>query len=152
LVFDDTDKWFGSAFPERDDMLEGFFGRIVRVLAEHLSAPCVLAVHSGYLDHPAYLQARGFIETSVAVPHLPDIKALRSVLTHRMLEHAVDPDGVLEDDALRALFAHYAGGRTSDIRRRVMFVAHTALAHACDAGASRIELGHLELALSETSG
>lgn len=152
LVFDDTDKWFGAAFPNVDDLIDGFFGRVVRLLAEELAAPTVLAVHNSYLHHPAYQPTAGFIETTIRVPRIPDAAALAKLLSHRAGEHGIGPDvPLLDDDALATLFRHYLRGGTSDIRRRVLFVVHTALALAWDEGAETIDLGHLELAIAETS-
>jgi hypothetical protein len=152
LVFDDTDKWFGTAFPDQDGLIDGFFGRVVRLLAEELAAPTVIAVHSTYLLHPAYQPTAGFIETTIPVPRIPSAAALSRLLTHRAAEHGVAPDVPLIDaDALEMLYSHYARAGTSDIRRRVLFVVHTALSHAWDSGAQTLDLGHLELAISETS-
>jgi hypothetical protein len=152
LVFDDTDKWFGPAFPNVGDLIDGFFGRVVRLLAEELAAPTVLAVHNSYLQHPAYQPTAGFIETTVRIPRVPDVAGLGRLLAHRAQVHGIDDDvRLLDDDALAALFEHYVRGGTSDIRRRVLFVVHTALARAWDEGAETINLGHLELAIAETS-
>lgn len=151
LVFDDTDKWFGAAFDNTDELLDGFFGRIVRLLSEELSAPSVLAVHRGYLSHPAYQQALGFVETTIRIPAVPDAGALGEILALRAAEHGVRHGDILTGDALDLLFEHYHAGATSDLRRRVLFVAHTALAHACDDSADLIDSRHMELALFECS-
>jgi hypothetical protein len=152
LVFDDTDKWFGAAFPHVDDLIDGFFGRVVRLLAEELAAPTVLAVHNSYLRHPAYQPTEGFIETTIRIPRIPDLASLAKLLSHRAGEHGIAPEvRLMEDDALAALYAHYTRVGTSDIRRRVLFVVHTALALAWDEGAETIDLGHIELAIAETA-
>lgn len=151
LVFDDTDKWFGAAFDNTDELLDGFFGRIVRLLSEELSAPAVLAVHRGYLTHPAYQQALGFVETAIRIPRVPDADGLADILAQRAAEHGVRHGHLMTGEALDMLFRHYHSGTTSDLRRRVLFVAHTALAHACDHSADLIDSRHMELALFECS-
>lgn len=153
LVLDDTDKWLQAPWmPDAAEVRAGFFGRVVRLLGEELSVAAVVAVHTSYLADPAYRAAGGFLETTIEVPALPSAAALGAVLARRA-ELAGEPrlGRVIEPDAVEAVHAHYRRGRSPDLRRRVLFVVHTALAHACDAGASRIEASHVDLAIAETS-
>lgn len=144
LVFDDTDKWFGAGTDDADALIAGFFGPVVRLLAEDLGVTSVLAVHNEYLRHPGYARAAGFIESTVRVPRLPTADALGKLLRHRTAGQRV-----LEAEALAGLFAYYNQGQVSDLRRRVLLIVHTALSHACDDGADRIGVRHLELAVAE---
>lgn len=51
-------------------------------------------------------------------------------------------------DAIEELFEHYASmGR--NLRRHILFVAHTALTLACDAGAEELGAAHIEMAINE---
>ncbi|HEY6737530.1 MAG TPA: hypothetical protein VI076_01665, partial [Actinopolymorphaceae bacterium] len=144
LVFDDTDKWFGAGIDDTDRLLEGFFTRVIRLIAEELAATAVLAVHTGYLDHPAYGKAAGFIESTIRVPRLPDATALNRLLLHRTKGLQV-----LSAEALEAVFAYYDEVPTSDLRQRVLLIVHTALSHACDDESEQIDVQHIELAIAE---
>lgn len=144
LVFDDTDKWFGTTVEDPDRYLEGFFGRVVRLIAEELGVAAVLAVHHAYLEHSAYAKAAGFVETTIRVPRLPNAESLG-----RLLERRASGRKVFEPDALERLFAYYHQGSESDLRQRVLLIVHTALAQACDEEASRVNRSHIELAIAE---
>ncbi|MGH8970184.1 MAG: AAA family ATPase [Actinomycetes bacterium] len=151
IVLDDTDKWLqvpGLADPEAH--LAAFFSQVPRLLAEQLSVPAVLAVHEHYLDRDGYRASKGFLEATMPVPALPDRTALQALLGHRVRD-VVDEslETLATEPALDALMAHYQHGPSRDLRRRVLFVAHTALARACDEGADLIAYRHVELAISE---
>lgn len=151
VVLDDTDKWLQvPGLPDPGAHLAGFFSQVPRLLAEHLAVPAVLAVHEHYLDHPGYRASGGFLEATLRVPPLPDRDSLQRVLTHRAHGWVDEPfDQLVTEPALDALMGHYQAGPSRDLRRRVLFVAHTALARACDEGADLIAYRHVELAISE---
>lgn len=152
LVLDDTDAWLsGLAGADAGQIRAGFFGRITRLLAEELAYAAVLAVHENYLRTPEYDRASGFVDTTVRLPALPDAAALGRLLEHRAAGHVrrVSLDEVIAAEALDALYAHYRRSRGKDIRRRVLYVAHTALARACDDAAPTIGPAHIEVAISE---
>jgi energy-coupling factor transporter ATP-binding protein EcfA2 len=151
LVFDDTDKWLQVSAPaDSARLVDGFFGRVVRLLAEELPAAAVIAVHDQYITQAGYRSAEGFIESSVHVPPVPDAAALGRILAQRIVDITDQPlADLMTPVALRLLMRHYLRGRTGDLRRRVMYVAHTALARACDDAASQITERHMRLAISE---
>lgn len=151
IVLDDTDKWLAvPGLPDPAAHLAGFFSQVPRLLAEQLAVPAVLAVHERYLEQPGYRASRGFIDSTVKVPALPDRTALERVLGHRARAEVADPiSQLVTEPALESLMGHYGRGRARDMRRRVLFVAHTALARACDEGADVIAYRHVELAISE---
>lgn len=151
VVLDDTDKWLQvPGLPDPGAHLAGFFSQVPRLLAEQLAVPAVLAVHEHYLGRPGYRASEGFLESTLRVPPLPDRDALQQVLTHRARGWVGEPfEQLVTEPALDALMAHYESGPSRDLRRRVLFVAHTALARACDEGADLIAYRHVELAISE---
>lgn len=158
LVLDDTDKWFNAPWqPDAEAVRAGFFGRVVRVLAEELATAAVVAVHAAYLHDSNYRAAAGFLSTAIHVPPLPDASALRQVLGRRIglaLGSAgvvADSRQVVADDAVDILFDHYSRGSGSNLRRRVLYVAHTALTHAVDAHADAVLAPHVESAIAETA-
>jgi energy-coupling factor transporter ATP-binding protein EcfA2 len=151
LVFDDTDKWLQVSAPaDSARLVDGFFGRVVRLIAEELPAAAVIAVHDHYVTQPSYRSAAGFIESSVHVPPVPDVTGLTRILEQRVSDITNAPlTELITPVALRLLMRHYLRGRTGDLRRRVMYVAHTALARACDDAAPAIAERHMRLAISE---
>jgi energy-coupling factor transporter ATP-binding protein EcfA2 len=151
LVFDDTDKWLlVDAVPEAAGFVTAFFGRVVRLLADELPAAAVLAVHEHYLELPGYRAAAGFLETTIHVPPLPDAGALGRILAHRIgLVTELPAEQFVAPEAVDALFRHYIRGGRRDLRRRVLYVAHTALARACDDAAAAIAPRHVDIAVSE---
>ena len=153
IVLDDTDKWLRiPGLPDPAEHLAGFFNQVPRLLAEQLAVPAVLAVHEHYLDRPAYQASRGFLDATVRVPALPDRAALEQVLAHRARGWtSEDITALITEPARDSLIAHYLRGPARDMRRRVLFVAHTALSRACDEGADVIAYRHVELAISECS-
>lgn len=156
LVLDDTDAWLsGMVGPDSSKIRAGFFGRVVRVIAEDFAYAAVLAIHSGYLKTDEYANASGFLDTTVRVPTVRDAEGIGAILAHRAGEALqedfpdLDPRTIVDQSALELLFAHYRRRRYSDLRRRVLFVAHTALARACDDDAEVISARHVELAIAE---
>jgi len=152
LVLDDTDTWLsGMAGAEAAQIRAGFFGRITRLLAEELAHAAVLAVHENYLRTAEYSRSDGFIDTTIRLPAAPDATAIGGILGHRVGEHVrrFTIDQVIAPDALETLQTHYRRGRGRDIRRRVLYVAHTALARACDDAAETIQAVHIDVAISE---
>jgi hypothetical protein len=151
IVLDDTDKWLRvPGLPDPEEHLAGFFNQVPRLLAEQLSVAAVLAVHEHYLAKTGYRASAGFLDATIEVPALPDRDALHRVLAHRAAVASTEPfDWLVTEPALDTLMEHYRRGPARDLRRRVFFVAHTALARACDEGADLIAFRHVELAISE---
>ena len=159
LVLDDTDKWLSRPDPQvAAQRREGFFGNVVRILAEELAAAAVIAVHPTYLDDETFKHARGFIGTRVDVPALPDLEALRTVLIHRSRFALAPPetaapaeaDHLIDDDALELLFSHYQASDHSDLRSRVLLVVHAAVTMAVDDGLNTVSSGVMSAAITET--
>lgn len=153
LVLDDTDTWLSGMVGARaSELRAGFFGRITRLLAEELAHAAVLAVHHNYLRTPEYPRASGFLDTTIRLPAVPDVEGLARILGHRIEQSApgVAATDVVSAEALERLMAHYTKrGRGRDIRRRILYVAHTALARACDDEADAVGARHVELAIAE---
>ena len=149
FVFDDTDRWSVS---DDGEIVEGFFERAIRWMTD-LRAAVVVATHSHYLGSgrggESLLQ---FLDTRVELPRLPSAEQLGRVLMGRVgvhLEnegsHAVPAElgEVVAGSAVDALFDLYSEGKSL---RRVLQVAHTALAEATDAGAEAILDHHIAAA------
>ena len=84
------------------------------------------------------------------MPPVPDVTGLARILAQRVADLTDRPlTELVTPVAMRLLMRHYLRGRTGDLRRRVMYVAHTALARACDDAAPAITERHMRLAISE---
>jgi len=102
--------------------------------------------------------AAGFLDATIRVPPVPDVAGVRRILARRAAlalgddvgREATVLDGLLDPAAVEILYAHYAGG-TPDLRRRILYVAHTALTLACDSGAEVVGPAHVDLAISEVT-
>ena len=149
FVFDDSDRWSAS---DEDEIVEGFFERAIRWLTD-LPAAVVVATHTYYLGPgrggESLLQ---FLDTRVELPRLPSADQLGRILMERVrvhLEnegpHAVPAElgDVVAESAVNALFDQYKAGASL---RRVLQLAHIALAEATDAGAEVILDHHIAAA------
>ncbi|HSP39673.1 MAG TPA: hypothetical protein VLR26_18185 [Frankiaceae bacterium] len=149
LVLDDTDKWVRGPSGQVDLQLrDAFFGKIVRVIAEHLGCAAAVAVHRSYTTDVSYqAAASGFLSAFVDLPRLAGTVAVERVLEHR--QRVVQEEGALgepagavwETEAVEELYDAYAAGRSL---RWLMQLAHLSLAVACDAGVPRIARRHVE--------
>lgn len=153
LVFDDTDRWLtGSAYPEPDQLVSAFFGRVLPALAE-LRCSLVVAVHGHYLHgESAQRDIDRILDTRVDVPPLVAPAAIAEVLASRVRVHS-EPDAppdlseVVTTDGIDRLFSHYREGLRGELRG-VLRIAHVALADACDSGADSINGRLIDAALA----
>ena len=71
LVLEDTDTWIARPHDQLPAQLaEAFFARNVRMLASELNCGFVMAVHTTYLDLPAYREVASRLER-IRIPELP---------------------------------------------------------------------------------
>ncbi|MDE0699785.1 MAG: hypothetical protein OXH61_03560 [Acidimicrobiaceae bacterium] len=141
FVFDDTDRW--TAGTEKT-IVKGFFGTAIRWLAE-MDASVVVATHTRYLEtNVGGPELLTFLDTRVELPRVPSVGHLGSILERRIQvhldeenggEHSAQLNDVVESSAIEELFQHYERGSSL---RRVMQLAHIALAETVDAGAETI--------------
>lgn len=153
LVLDDTDHWLNRVgLPAPEEMIAGFFDRIVRVIAEGLpAAAAVIAVHTSYLADQHYVAAQGFLETRIPLPAIPNADAVQKILITRAahaLGQSLSADEIITSAGAAKMFENYQGRGDQSLRTQ-MQLAHTALTHAVDAGDDRIDTGHVELAIAE---
>lgn len=149
FIFDDSDRW---SAPEEEGIVEGFLTEAIRWLTD-LPVAVVVAMHSRYLK-----PGRGgepllqFLDTRVKLPRLPSADQLGRILMERICVHLGDAgasdapeslDEVVTKSAVDALFEQYADGASL---RRVLQVAHIALAEAADTDAEVISGHHITAA------
>lgn len=152
IVLDDTDRWLSTSYqPDNPTVRGAFFGRVVRILAEDLGTAAIVAVHPSYLDDPAYQASRGFLDTTIHIPTLPDRGAVTQVLAHRanlVLGSSATVDEFLEDAASEVLHSHYA--TAPNVRKTLLLVADAALTLAVDDRADTLTPTHCIAAITQT--
>jgi hypothetical protein len=150
FVIDDSDTWLTiEGVKDRTNLVNGFFDRVLRMLAE-LPAGLVVAVHERYLAMPGYRQAEGFLETTIRVPQLPDAEALERILDHRI--KAADDSGNVSDafepSAMDELIGYYAGAADASVRK-TMQAAQRAVQIACENESDLVTEAMVEAAISD---
>lgn len=149
LVIDDSDSWLNLVEGDRTPLVQGFFGPVTRMMAEELAASVVVAVHETYLDMNEFKGSEGFIERLIHLPRLGDAQGLDQIIGRRVgLHTGADLIEVFEPAANERLFDHYEAVANGSLRR-VMLVAHAALAHAVTDRSNQITVGHIETAIAE---
>lgn len=155
IVLDDTDRWLATSWqPDSVRLRQGFFGRIVRLIADELAAAAVVAVHPEYLTDPAYQAAQGFLEPVVTVPPIPGPDAVAAILRRRCelalgVGRTPNPPELITPAGVATLYDGYARAGTGNIRRDLMLPATGALALAVDDLADVIDVRHCVAALTE---
>jgi hypothetical protein len=124
LVLDDTDTWIARPHDQQPAQLaDSFFARNVRMLASEIDCGFILAVHTTYLDLPAYREVAPRLER-IRVPQLDQPEAdLARILTHRLEVAGLDIplDQVFEPAALTVLASTYED--LPDVRRTIATAA-----------------------------
>jgi hypothetical protein len=139
IFIDDTDRWLQVGDIDRGPLVAGFFGTIVRMLAER-ECGLVVAVHETYLDMPAYrVGTRGFLTDTIRIPQLEEPASLAQIIDRRV---AIQVEGASASDvidlhALERLF-HYYEGLWGHSLRMTLQGLHLALSLAAAAGADTI--------------
>lgn len=134
-------------------MLAGFFGRIVRLIAESLpNAAAVIAVHDTYLSNSNYRDATGFLESRITLPLIPTAAGLGQIVALRARrglqtgEHVALND-IIDDSALQRLYGNYQAAGPS--LRNQLQIMHGSLAHACDEDSEVISTSHIDQAITD---
>lgn len=145
IVFDDTDRW-------RDDTttVTGFFRDVTRWLTE-LPVSLVVATHTHYFDIGVSREALlEFLDTPVEIPSLPSPDVLTTILARRIALNVegtkyagADLSAAVTAPAVNALFSTYTDGSSL---RRVLQIAHVALAEAINADADAVDADHVTAA------
>lgn len=150
FVIDDSDTWLRiEGVKDRSRLVNGFFDRVVRMLAEQ-AAGLVVAVHDEYLTMPGYRQAEGFLEASISVPTLEEPAMLSKMLTKRVsiVDDAATADAVFASTAVDQLFGYYRGAANRSLRK-TLHAAQTAVQMATEEEADLVAEPFVERAISD---
>ena len=150
VVLDDTDAWTQPSRPgERDVLVAGFFGQVLRTLVER---PCglVVAAHDEYFGLPAFREAQGLLGEGVLdVPRFSTPEQLLSLLWQRAERARVgDPREWMDEGLAEPLFTFYVDGAGYNLRK-MLPVLKAAATDALQRGHERIERGDLLVGMSE---
>lgn len=153
IVLDDTDRWLDNHWqPDNPLVRAGFFGRIVRMLAEEFGTAAVVAVHRTYLADPAYRDNAAFLTPEIYIPAVPSPAGVGQILQRRVdlvSEHDGAVANVLTMDALEVVYEHYA--EEPNVRTRLLRVVSEALPLAIDDGADMIGRAHCVAAITQNA-
>jgi hypothetical protein len=124
LILDDSDTWIARPHDEHPARLaEAFFARNVRMLASEIDCGFVVAVHTTYLDFPAYQEIAARLER-IRVPQLarPNVDLAR-ILARRLEVAGLDIalQDIFEPEALATLAGIYED--LPDVRRAIATAA-----------------------------
>lgn len=145
LVVDDSDRWLRRGEPRRD-LVAGFFGRVVRELAE-LQIGFAVAVHEHYLELDEYREATpGVLSARVDVPRLSEPGQLAEIIAHRIRSYGESGE-LLDDAALARLWEFYESDAGHSLRVTLQMV-HTAVAEAALADHGYVGAGLIEAAIA----
>lgn len=148
FVFEDTEAAIGGPGLETAN---AFLSGPVRAFAREVDAPCLIAVQTVFRDVPAFND----LAPCMALIDLPVLSsnqapdALKAIIDNRISNQEIDAstDDVIGSDGLDLLIAFY--DETSQNLRLTLAALHSATDHAADAGAQRIETGHLRAATAD---
>jgi energy-coupling factor transporter ATP-binding protein EcfA2 len=151
LVLDDTDTWIARPHDEQPaELADAFFNRNVRMLASEIDCGFILAVHTAYLELPAYREIAQRLER-IHVPQLGRPQAdLARILTHRLEIAGLDIalDQVFEPEALAMLASAYED--LPDVRRAIAIAATAVRLTLDEQGFDRVPTGAVRAAVAES--
>ena len=145
LVVDDADQWVNGGV--EDDLVRGFFSRVIRAMCESLPAAIVVAADSRYVNLPGYQAAQNVLGTRIDIPKIPLPDGVARILEHRIrIATGGRLSDVMEESAVEAVSTVYEkhGGSL----RFTMLVAHSALVAACEASVDLIAARHVNAAVA----
>jgi hypothetical protein len=149
LVCDDTDRLLNvAAAPDRRETLfRGFFGDVLRDIAEHLECGLVVAAHDSYRSMDGYADMTAGLLDELQVPALDQSHQIAQIITARV--EFVEPDASAEDlisaDAIDRLLALHGTEHERSLRK-TLAVLRGALSLAAGDGSDVVKCSHIDSA------
>jgi hypothetical protein len=149
LLADDTDRLLAVAddAAQADALFRGFFGEVLREIAEQLECGLVIAIHDKYRDRADYAEFTAGRITTKEIPSLTEPGQLAQIIDRR--GEFVDPptrwDELLTQAALDRLTAIHTAGPAGGLRA-TLSVFHQALGLAVSDGSDCIDERHITAA------
>jgi hypothetical protein len=148
LVIDDSDRWLRRGEP-RGEIIDAFFGRVVRELAD-LEIGFAVAVHETYLLLPEYQESTpGVLSSRVDVPRLTATEQLERIVDHRVRAFVGDEasEQILEEEALIRLWEFYEVEADHSLRTTLQ-ILHTAVTEAAQGDHEAVRASMIEPAIA----
>jgi hypothetical protein len=149
LLADDTDRLLAVAddAAQADALFRGFFGEVLREIAEQLQCGLVIAIHDRYRERGDYAEFTAGRITTKEIPSLTEPGQLAQILDRR--GEFVDPparcEELLTQAGLERLTAMHAAGTVGGLRA-TLSVFHQALGLAVSDGSGSIDERHITAA------
>lgn len=154
LLADDTDRLLAVADDEAqaDRLFCGFFGEVLREIAEQLACGLVVAIHENYRARDDYAElTTGRIQTK-NVPPLTEPAQLAQIIDRRgeFVDPPVRAEELLTPTGLERLTALHTARSTGGVRA-TLSVFHQALGLAISDGSDSVDDRHITAADTNTS-
>jgi energy-coupling factor transporter ATP-binding protein EcfA2 len=110
LIVDDSDSWLRIGDHDLLTVADGFFLKVIPVLARETGCGFVVAVHDDYLELPSYQRSQQLLTRSITLPLPADPVAAISAILGRRIQLAgvsASVDELFATEALTALTEHY---------------------------------------------
>lgn len=156
LLADDTDRLLRVAnnHEQGEQLFRGFFGEVLREIAEQLECGLILAIHDSYLSRKDF---QGFTTGRIVTKHIPQLTEpgqLAQIISRRAGFLAIPAccEDLLTQDGLEQLTAIHCERRDGELRA-TLSIFHQALVLACKDGSEQVDEHHIRAAdtVSESS-
>jgi len=149
LLADDTDRLLRVAndTEQADRMFRGFFGEVLREVAEQLECGLVIAIHDRYLERKDYAELTAGRILTKEIPTLTEPLQLARIIDRRgeFVQPRVSHEELMSAAALDRLAAIHRAGRDGGLRATIGLF-HQALGLAISDGSDCIDERHITAA------
>ena len=131
----------------QDQLFRGFFGDVLRELADNLECALLVAAHDEYRTKPGYSEMTDGIIRHLAVPALTKPAQIGAVITARaeFLDEAATWEDLLRGDALELLSVLHLAAHHRSLRLTLTKLRE-ALSSAAADGSELVSAAHIEAA------
>jgi hypothetical protein len=145
FVLEDTEAAIGGA--DNPELAAGFLNGPVRAFTQELQAPCIIAVQEAFKASTDYRDLVASVQ-DITIPTL-DRSSLATIVEHRLRREQIDEQAteLINNGAFSLLLAFYRESENS--LRFTLSALQTAIGHAADMSADRVEEGHMRAAVNE---
>jgi hypothetical protein len=149
LVCDDADRLLSvpGAAPDSDDLFRGFFGEVLRELAENLECALVVATQESYTARDDYFDVTAGVIDRLDIPALSEPGQLREIISARVefVESSASADDLVTADAIDLLHDLHLTEHARSLRK-TLTILRAALSLAAGNGADLVRRSHVEAA------
>jgi hypothetical protein len=145
FVLEDTEAAIGGS--DHPELTAGFLNGPVRAFTQELQAPCIIAVQDAFKSSPEYRELVATVQ-DVTLPILTEA-SLATIIEHRLRREAIDAAAteLVSTRAFSMLIGFY--GESENSLRFTLSALQTAVGHAAEMVAERVEEGHMRAAVNE---